>query len=100
MARFKQGDAPRVYEIEQRLSTIQQGSMDISTYYTELVTLWEEHKNYVEIPVNNFIQQLQRQVRSFAYVTPVHRASITDAGYTDPQSSTGINPLFFYKLTL
>ena len=51
LTRFKQDDAPRVYEIEQRLSTIQQGSMDISTYYTELVTLWEEYKNYVEIPV-------------------------------------------------
>ena len=25
--------------------------MDISTYYTELVTLWEEYRNYVEIPV-------------------------------------------------
>ncbi|XP_022544224.1 uncharacterized protein LOC111199052 [Brassica napus] len=51
LTRFKQDDAPRLYEIEQRLSTIQQGSMDISTYYTELVTLWEEYKNYVEIPV-------------------------------------------------
>lgn len=51
LARFKQDDAPRVFEIEQRLSTIQQGSMDISTYYTELVTLWEEYKNYIEIPV-------------------------------------------------
>ncbi|XP_048623749.1 uncharacterized protein LOC125592558 [Brassica napus] len=51
MSRFKQDDAPRVYEIEQRLSSIQQGSMDVSTYYTELVTLWEEHKNNVDLPV-------------------------------------------------
>ena len=51
LSRFKQDDAPRVYEIEQRLSSIQQGSMDVSTYYTELVTLWEEYKNYVELPV-------------------------------------------------
>ncbi|XP_048637093.1 uncharacterized protein LOC125609612 [Brassica napus] len=51
LCRFKQDDAPRVYEIEQRLSSIQQGSMDVSTYYTELVTLWEEYKNYVELPV-------------------------------------------------
>lgn len=50
MARFKQDDAPRIYEIEQRLSTIQQGSMDVSAYYTELVTLWEEYKNYIELP--------------------------------------------------
>lgn len=51
MSRFKQDDAPCVYEIEQRLSTIQQGPMDVSTYYTELVTLWEEYKNYVELPL-------------------------------------------------
>ncbi|XP_010513597.1 PREDICTED: uncharacterized protein LOC104789625 [Camelina sativa] len=25
--------------------------MDVSTYYTALLTLWEEHKNYVELPV-------------------------------------------------
>ncbi|XP_024005273.1 uncharacterized protein LOC112082191 [Eutrema salsugineum] len=50
-SRFKQNDAPRVYEIEQRLSTLQQGSMDVSSYYTELITLWEEYKNYIELPV-------------------------------------------------
>ena len=32
LARFKQDDAPRVYEIEQRLGSIQQGSMDVTTY--------------------------------------------------------------------
>ncbi|KAL0789969.1 hypothetical protein Bca101_006215 [Brassica carinata] len=51
LSRFKQDDAPRVYEIEQQLSLLQQGSMDVSTYYTALVTLWEEHKNYVDLPV-------------------------------------------------
>lgn len=51
LARFKQDDAPRVYEIEQRLGSIQQGSMDVTAYYTELVTLWEEHKNFVDLPV-------------------------------------------------
>ena len=51
LCRFKQDDAPRVYDIEQRLSKIEQGSMDISTYYTALVTLWEEHHNFVELPI-------------------------------------------------
>ncbi|XP_010489977.1 PREDICTED: uncharacterized protein LOC104767686 [Camelina sativa] len=51
LPRFKQDDAPRVYEIEQRLTCIQQGSLDVSAYYTELVTLWEEYKNYIELPV-------------------------------------------------
>ncbi|KAG7533570.1 Transcription factor MADS-box [Arabidopsis thaliana x Arabidopsis arenosa] len=51
LSRFKQDDAPRVFEIEQRLGSLQQGSMDVTTYYTELVTLWEEYKNYVELPL-------------------------------------------------
>ncbi|KAG7594818.1 Reverse transcriptase RNA-dependent DNA polymerase [Arabidopsis thaliana x Arabidopsis arenosa] len=51
LSRFKQDDAPRVFDIEQRLSKLEQGSMDISAYYTELMTLWEEHKNYVDLPV-------------------------------------------------
>lgn len=51
MSRFKQDDAPRIFEIEQKLSNIQQGSLDVSTYYTELVTLWEEFQNYVDLPV-------------------------------------------------
>ncbi|XP_019094447.1 PREDICTED: uncharacterized protein LOC109129886 [Camelina sativa] len=51
LARFKQDDAPRVFEIEQRLNSIQQDASDVTTYYTRLVTLWEEHKNYVELPV-------------------------------------------------
>lgn len=51
LARFKQDDAPRVYEIEQRLGTIQQVSMDVTTYYTELITLWEEYKNFIDLPV-------------------------------------------------
>lgn len=51
LARFKKDDAPRVYDIEQRLSKIEQGSMDVSAYYTDLVTLWEEHRNYVELHV-------------------------------------------------
>lgn len=51
MSRFKQDDAPRVFEIEQRLCNINQGSLDVSAYYTELITLWEEYKNYIELPV-------------------------------------------------
>ena len=51
MSRFKQDDARRIYVIEQKLSNIQQGSLDISTYYTELITLWEEYQNYVDLPI-------------------------------------------------
>lgn len=40
-----------VYDFEQQLSKIEQGCMDVSTYYTQIMTLWEEHKNYVELHV-------------------------------------------------
>ncbi|XP_048620291.1 uncharacterized protein LOC125590664 [Brassica napus] len=51
LSRFKQDDAPRVFEIELRLSVLSQGSLDVSAYYTELITLWEEYKNYIELHV-------------------------------------------------
>lgn len=51
LSRFKQDDAPRIFDIEHRLNKIEQGSRDVSTYYTELLTLWEEHRNYLELPV-------------------------------------------------
>ncbi|XP_019086343.1 PREDICTED: uncharacterized protein LOC109126896 [Camelina sativa] len=35
----------------QKLNSIQQGSLDVTSYYTLLVTLWEEYKNSVELPV-------------------------------------------------
>ncbi|XP_010445779.1 PREDICTED: uncharacterized protein LOC104728512 [Camelina sativa] len=51
MSRFKQDDAPRVFQIEKHLNSIQQGAMDVTAYYTKLVTLWEEYKNYVDLHV-------------------------------------------------
>lgn len=42
---------PRVIDIEQKLSKIKQGSMDVSAYYTKFVTLWEEHTNSLELLV-------------------------------------------------
>lgn len=51
ISRFKQDDAPRVYDIEQRLRKIEHGYMDVSTFYTELVTLWEEYCNFVKLSV-------------------------------------------------
>lgn len=59
LSRFKQDDAPRVYDLEQRLSSIEQGNMDVSAYYTELITLWEEHRNmYALVVVVNVMLQL------------------------------------------
>lgn len=49
--RFKQDDLARIFEIEQRLCLVNQGTRDVSTYYTELVTLWETYMNFVELPV-------------------------------------------------
>ncbi|XP_019085451.1 PREDICTED: uncharacterized protein LOC109126389 [Camelina sativa] len=51
LSRYKQDDAPRIFAIKQKLRKIFQGSMYVSAYYTCLMTLWEEHKNYVELPV-------------------------------------------------
>ncbi|XP_019059537.1 PREDICTED: uncharacterized protein LOC109117186 [Tarenaya hassleriana] len=42
--RYKQNHVPRRYSIKQKLRSLSQGSTDVSTYYTKLLTLWEELK--------------------------------------------------------
>ncbi|XP_073158979.1 uncharacterized protein [Henckelia pumila] len=44
--RFHQSNAPRIYQIKKLLSSLHQGSMDISAYYTKLRILWDEFKDY------------------------------------------------------
>ena len=59
-----------VYDFEQQLSKIEQGCMDVSTYYTQIMTLWEEHKNYVELHVcirGDFIVSLFIYVLNASY---------------------------------
>ncbi|KZV52009.1 hypothetical protein F511_43798 [Dorcoceras hygrometricum] len=44
--RFHESNAPRIYQIKKLLSGLQQGSMDVSAYYTRLRTLWDELRDY------------------------------------------------------
>lgn len=49
--------------------------------------------------VNNLIHQLQRQIRPSATATSAHRASITETGYMDSQSSFGNIPCLSTNLS-
>jgi len=40
--RFSQGDIFRISDIQDDLSRLQQGNLDISNYYTQLTSLWEQ----------------------------------------------------------
>ncbi|XP_020868240.1 uncharacterized protein LOC110224884 [Arabidopsis lyrata subsp. lyrata] len=51
LQRFKQNNVPRLYRIEQKLAGLRQGSMDVNTFYTKLVTIWEEVKSAQDFPV-------------------------------------------------
>ncbi|XP_073030879.1 uncharacterized protein [Primulina eburnea] len=44
--RFHQSNAPRIFQIKKLLNDLQQGSMDISGYYTRMRTLWDELKDF------------------------------------------------------
>ncbi|XP_075492106.1 uncharacterized protein LOC142530193 [Primulina tabacum] len=44
--RFKQSNAPRIYQIKKLLSALNQGSLNVNSYYTKLRTLWDELKDY------------------------------------------------------
>ncbi|XP_073049302.1 uncharacterized protein [Primulina eburnea] len=49
--RFHQSNAPRVFQIKKLLTGLHQGSMDISSYYTRMRTLWDELKDFQPISV-------------------------------------------------
>ncbi|XP_075521513.1 uncharacterized protein LOC142554727 [Primulina tabacum] len=49
--RFHQSNAPRIFQIKKLLNGLQQGSMDISGYYTRMRTLWDELKDFQPISV-------------------------------------------------
>ncbi|XP_075504350.1 uncharacterized protein LOC142541771 [Primulina tabacum] len=51
--RFHQSNAPRIFQIKKLLSGLQQGSMDVTTYYTRLRTLWDELKDFQPVFVCN-----------------------------------------------
>ncbi|KZV37633.1 hypothetical protein F511_38248 [Dorcoceras hygrometricum] len=51
--RFHESNAPRVYQIKKMLNGLQQGSMDISSYYTKLRILWDELRDYQPTSVCN-----------------------------------------------
>ncbi|KZV49902.1 hypothetical protein F511_40299 [Dorcoceras hygrometricum] len=51
--RFHESNAPRDYQIKKLLNGLQQGSMDISSYYTKLRVLWDELRDYQPTSVCN-----------------------------------------------
>lgn len=48
-SRFKQNNLSNLYTVQDKLDNLHQGSLDLSSYYTRLTTLWEELKNYEEL---------------------------------------------------
>lgn len=52
--RFHQSNAPRIFQIKKILGALQQGSMDVSAYYTRLRTLWDELKGFQPVSICNY----------------------------------------------
>nr|KYP66986.1 hypothetical protein KK1_013302 [Cajanus cajan] len=48
--RFSQGDLIRIAEQQQELHNLRQGTLNVSEYFTELKSLWEELEHYRPIP--------------------------------------------------
>ncbi|KAG7568260.1 Retrotransposon gag domain [Arabidopsis thaliana x Arabidopsis arenosa] len=48
--RFRQCNLSKIYTVQDQLDRLHQGSLDLSAYYTRLTTLWEELKNFEELP--------------------------------------------------
>ncbi|GAU50785.1 hypothetical protein TSUD_192210 [Trifolium subterraneum] len=48
--RFSQGDLVRVSELQQEIYALTQGTRSVTTFYSDLKTLWEELEIYMPIP--------------------------------------------------
>ena len=48
--RFHQSNGPRIFQIKKSLIALNQGSLDVNTYYTQLKILWDELKGYQTLP--------------------------------------------------
>ena len=44
--RFHQSNGPRIFQIKKQFLGLNQGSLDVTMYYTRLKTLWDELKEY------------------------------------------------------
>ncbi|KAL5564170.1 hypothetical protein UlMin_027334 [Ulmus minor] len=49
--RFSQGNGPRIFQIKKQLSSLSQGSLDVSSYYTKLKILWDELREFQPVPL-------------------------------------------------
>ncbi|XP_060673809.1 uncharacterized protein LOC132803959 [Ziziphus jujuba] len=48
--KFHQSNAPRIFQINQQLHALLQGSIDINSYYTRVKVLWDELRHYQPTP--------------------------------------------------
>jgi hypothetical protein len=48
--RFSQGNGPRIFQLQKSIVAITQGSNSVSSYYTQLKSVWDELSNYRPIP--------------------------------------------------
>lgn len=47
---FRQSNAHWIFQLRKQLIALQQGGLDINTYYTRFKVLWEELKNFQPLP--------------------------------------------------
>lgn len=49
-SRFLESDGPRVFAIKKNLANLNQGAMDVNTYYTRMKVLWDESALDMKMP--------------------------------------------------
>ncbi|KAL5540363.1 hypothetical protein UlMin_043038 [Ulmus minor] len=49
--RFSQGNRPRIFQIKKQLSALNQGSLDVNSYFTKLQVVWDELREFQPVPV-------------------------------------------------
>ncbi|KAM7482085.1 hypothetical protein LguiB_006668 [Lonicera macranthoides] len=75
--RFSQSNAPKIYQLKQSISALQQEGMSVSLYFTQLKSLWDELSSIISVTscicgnAKNIIDQ-QNQDRSMEFLQGLH----------------------------
>ena len=48
--RFHQSNEPRIFQIKNHLIALNQGAMDVNSYFTRFKILWDEYKDFQPLP--------------------------------------------------
>ncbi|KAL6320321.1 hypothetical protein AAG906_007018 [Vitis piasezkii] len=72
--RFHQSNGPRIFQIKKHPIALNQGAMDVNSYFTRLKILWDEYKDFQPLPPCQKQRTITHGIPSLSEIAPVANA--------------------------